>query len=173
MKRTRFRPAEAENERAAAIAPTTKEDGSWLVGTVHDPRARKMGGVAGHAGLFSTADDLALFCRMILNNGELNDKRILKSETVKLMTEPIRVPGGLRTRGWDCDTSYSANRGALFPRGTSFGHTGFTGTSIWIDPASQTAVIFLSNRVHPDGKGNVTKLRGVVSTLAAEAAGLK
>src|SRR5207248_708492 len=115
-------------------------------------------------------DDLARYCRMILLGGELDGKRILKAETVKLMSEPAKVPGGgLRTRGWDCDTSYSKNRGELFPKGKSFGHTGFTGTSIWIDPTSQTAVIFLSNRVHPNGKGNVTKLRGQVASLAAAA----
>lgn len=167
MTHTGFRP------RSKLIAPTTREGGEWLVGTVHDPRARKMGGVAGHAGLFGTADDLAIYCRMILNRGELNGKRILKPETVVLFTEPRPVPGGLRTRGWDCDTSFSANRGEVFPKGKSFGHTGFTGTSVWIDPQSQTAVIFLSNRVHPDGKGNVTKLRGRVATLAAEALKLK
>jgi serine-type D-Ala-D-Ala carboxypeptidase len=154
-------------------APTTREDGKWLVGAVHDPRARKLGGAAGHAGLFSMVDDLAVFCRMLLHGGELNGKRILKAESVKLMTEPCAVPGGKRTRGWDCDTAFSSNRGTVFPKGTSFGHTGFTGTSIWIDPASETAVIFLSNRVHPDGKGNVTRLRGVVATLAAQALGLQ
>jgi len=154
------------------IAPTTYEDGVWLTGVVHDPRSRKMSGVAGHAGLFGNADDLARYCRMILHNGELDGKRILKAETVKLMTEPVKVPGGLRTRGWDCDTAYSKNRGEVFPKGKSFGHTGFTGTSIWIDPGSQTAVIFLSNRLHPDGKGNVTKIRGEVATLAARALGL-
>jgi len=108
---------------------------------------------------------------MILHGGTLNGATILKPETVKLMTTPRPVPRGLRALGWDVDTSYSRNRGALFQKGKSFGHTGFTGTSIWIDPASQTAVIFLSNRLHPDGKGNVTKLRGKVATLAAEAIG--
>jgi len=85
------------------------------------------------------------------------------------MTTPRTVPGGLRAYGWDVATSYSANRGELFPRGESFGHTGFTGTSLWIDPASKTAVIFLSSRLHPDSKGNVTRLRGRVATLAAAA----
>src|SRR5260370_30623906 len=85
------------------------------------------------------------------------------------MTTSREVPGGLRSYGWDMQTSFSSNRGELFPRGESFGHTGFTGTSIWIDPGSDTAVIFLSNRVHPDEKGNVTKLRGQIATLAAAA----
>ncbi|HEY8503610.1 MAG TPA: exo-beta-N-acetylmuramidase NamZ domain-containing protein, partial [Gemmataceae bacterium] len=123
----------------------------------------------GHAGLFSTASDLAKYANMLLNEGRHAGKQILAPATVRLMTEPRPVPRGWRTYGWDVDTGYSANRGELFPRGTSFGHTGFTGTSVWIDPASETAVIFLSSRLHPDGKGNVTRLRGQVSTLAAAA----
>ncbi|HEV3146304.1 MAG TPA: serine hydrolase domain-containing protein [Gemmataceae bacterium] len=158
-------------ETVARIAPTTKENDSWLTGQVHDPRARRLGGVAGHAGLFSTADDLAIFCRMILNGGEYNGRRILQKESVAKMTEACPIPGGQRSRGWDVDTSYSKNRGELFPKGKSFGHTGFTGTSLWLDPATQTAVIFLSNRVHPNEKGNVTKLRATVATQAAQAVG--
>jgi CubicO group peptidase (beta-lactamase class C family) len=173
MNQTSFRRAAGIVPAMTRVAPTEFVDKKWLTGAVHDPRSRAMGGVAGHAGLFSTVDDLAIFCRMILKDGELNGKRVLNAESVKLMTEPCPVPGGQRTRGWDCDTSYSANRGKLFPKGKSFGHTGFTGTSIWIDPDSQTAVIFLSNRLHPEGKGNVAKLRGIVATLAAEAVGLK
>jgi CubicO group peptidase (beta-lactamase class C family) len=106
---------------------------------------------------------------MLLNGGELNGRRILKKETVAMMTQPRPVPGGQRAYGWDVQTGYSANRGERFPIGKSFGHTGFTGTSIWIDPTSQTAVIFLSNRLHPDGKGNVNRLRGQVATIVAEA----
>jgi CubicO group peptidase (beta-lactamase class C family) len=155
----------------ARMAPTTKEKDQWLVGQVHDPRARKLGGVAGHAGLFSTADDLAIFCNMILNGGEYNGRRILLKESVAKMTEPCPVPGGQRTRGWDMDTAYSKNRGEFFPKGNSFGHTGFTGTSLWLDPGTQTAVLFLSNRVHPNEKGNVTKLRGTVSSVAAQSVG--
>jgi uncharacterized protein YbbC (DUF1343 family) len=125
--------------------------------------------VAGHAGLFATADDLAVFAQMILDGGVYNGKRILAPLTVRVLTAPRPVPGGLRASGWDVQTSYSVNRGELFPRGESFGHTGFTGTSLWIDPGSRTAVIFLSSRLHPDGKGNVTPLRGRVATLAAAA----
>jgi len=153
------------------LAPTTKENGHWLAGEVHDPRARRLGGVAGHAGLFSTAGDLAIFCRMILHGGEYIGKRILTKESVQKMTETCLVPGGRRTRGWDMDTAYSKNRGDFFPKDKSFGHTGFTGTSLWLDPATQTCVIFLSNRVHPNEKGNVTKLRGTVASLAAQAVG--
>ncbi|HKB37016.1 MAG TPA: exo-beta-N-acetylmuramidase NamZ domain-containing protein, partial [Gemmataceae bacterium] len=171
MKETGFRPGDKLKERAA---PTEARDGRFQPGVVHDPRSFHLGGVAGHAGLFSTAGDLALYARMILNGGELNGKRILAASTVRLMTTPRPVPlasggPGLRALGWDVDTSYSANRGELFPRGRSFGHTGFTGTSIWIDPDGDTAVIFLSNRVHPDGKGNVNRLRGQVATIAASA----
>jgi CubicO group peptidase (beta-lactamase class C family) len=143
-------------------------------GEVHDPRAFALGGVAGHAGLFSTGDDLAVFAQMLLNGGHYHGKRILQPETVKLMLSPHEVPlaggkKGLRTYGWDMQTGYSSNRGEVFPVGASFGHTGFTGTSVWIDPGSQSAVIILSNRVHPDGKGNVTKLRGQVATWAGKA----
>jgi uncharacterized protein YbbC (DUF1343 family)/CubicO group peptidase (beta-lactamase class C family) len=139
-----------------------------LRGEVHDPTANRMGGVAGHAGLFSTADDLAIFCQMILNGGEYNGVRILSPLTVAAMTRPRQVTedGGARGLGWDINTSFSSNRGDLFPVG-SFGHTGFTGTSIWIDPASETFVVFLSNRVHPDGKGDVGPIRARVANIVA------
>src|SRR5262249_33578474 len=123
----------------------------------------------GHAGLFSTAADLVTYVRMLRDGGKRGERRVLSPLTVRTMTEPRPVPGGLRAFGWDVQTSYSANRGDLFSRDRGFGHTGFTGTSIWVDPDSDTAVIFLSNRVHPDGKGNVTRLRGQVATLAAAA----
>jgi uncharacterized protein YbbC (DUF1343 family)/CubicO group peptidase (beta-lactamase class C family) len=163
MRNTTFKPNQA---LAARAAPTEKRDDHWMQGEVHDPRAYLLGGVAGHAGLFSTADDLAVFAQMLLNGGLYQGQRILSPATVRLMTTPQAVPGGLRALGWDVKTAYSANRGELFPVG-SFGHTGFTGTSIWLDPSSQTAVIFLSNRVHPNGKGDVKRLRGQVATLVA------
>lgn len=165
MRETGFLPDEKLRPR---IAPTEMRMGRWLRGEVHDPRAARLGGVAGHAGLFSTADDLAVFVQMLLNGGQVNGRRILDGKTVAEMTRPRQIPGGLRALGWDVETAYSGNRGERFPVG-SFGHTGFTGTSLWIDPASQTGVIFLSNRVHPDGKGNVNRLRGDVATLVAEA----
>jgi uncharacterized protein YbbC (DUF1343 family) len=129
-----------------------------------------MGGVAGHAGLFSTADDLAVFCQMMMNGGEYNGARILSPLGVAEMTRPRQVTeeGGARGLGWDINTSFSSNRGDLFPVG-SFGHTGFTGTSVWIDPASDTFVVFLSNRVHPDGKGDVGPLRARVANIVAGA----
>jgi uncharacterized protein YbbC (DUF1343 family)/CubicO group peptidase (beta-lactamase class C family) len=163
MSATGFKPNDDLKKRCA---PTEQREGHWMIGEVHDPRAYLLGGVAGHAGLFSTADDLALYARMLLNEGSLNGKRILGAQTVRLMTTPRDVPRGQRTDGWDARTSFSSNRGELFK---GFGHTGFTGTSIWIDPDSETAVIFLSNRVHPEGKGNVNRVRGQVATLAAAA----
>jgi CubicO group peptidase (beta-lactamase class C family) len=163
---------QVSKDKLSRTAPTDRDGTEWRTGVVHDPRARALGGPAGHAGLFSTADDLARFCRMLLRRGELEGVRILMPATVDMITQPIDIGHGLRTRGWDCDTSYSRNRGTVFPKGRSFGHTGFTGTSLWLDPESQTAVIFLSNRVHPDDKGDVGALRGEVATLAAHALGL-
>jgi len=170
MNETSFRP---EGKLAERAAPTEKREDRWMLGEVHDPRAYALGSVAGHAGLFATADDVAVYAHMLLSGGEYHGKRVLSPASVKEMTAPRPVPGGdgarLRTYGWDMNTGYSKNRGELFPVGKSFGHTGFTGTSLWIDPTTQTAVIFLSNRVHPNGKGNVTRVRGQVATLAASA----
>jgi CubicO group peptidase (beta-lactamase class C family) len=163
MRDTAFKPAGKLAERAA---PTEQRDGRWIRGEVHDPRAYLLGGVAGHAGLFSTADDLAIYTQMLLNKGEFRGKRIFIPSTVRLMIAPRSVSDGWRALGWDLQTSFSSNRGELFPFG-SFGHTGFTGTSIWIDPGSETAVIFLSNRVHPQAKGNINRLRGQVATVVA------
>jgi putative membrane-bound dehydrogenase-like protein len=171
LNETRFNPQGRQKEGAA---PTEMRNGAWMLGEVHDPRAYALGGVAGHAGLFSTADDLAVFAQMLLQGGEYSDQRVLKTETVKLMTAPHEVPlaggkKGRRTYGWDMDTSYSSNRGEVFPADASYGHSGFTGTSIWIDPRSQTAVIVLANSVHPKGKGDMRALRRSVATLAAKA----
>jgi uncharacterized protein YbbC (DUF1343 family) len=129
-----------------------------------------MGGIAGHAGLFSTAADLSIFCRMLLGNGEVNGVRVLGPLTVARMTSPATPAGEVNVRGlgWDFDSTYSSNRGDLLPIG-SFGHTGFTGTSIWIDPVTRLFVVFLSNRVHPDGAGDVTPLRSRVASIAAGA----
>ncbi len=177
MKETMFLPPESMRGR---IAPTERcrerawpcgaADTPFLRGVVHDPTARRMDGVAGHAGLFSTAADLALFCRMLLDNGRLGDVRILSPATVARMTAPSTPEGmrDVRGLGWDIDSSFSSNRGELFPAG-SYGHTGFTGTSLWLDPHTKSYVVFLSNRVHPDGKGDVSPLRGKVATVAAAA----
>ncbi len=167
MTDTQFNPPPSLRPR---IAPTEVENGQPVRGVVHDPRARRMGGVAGHAGLFVTAADLARYARMLLNLGELDRVRIFRPETVRLMTS-VQTPTNLPVRrglGWDIDSSFSGPRGELFPLG-SFGHTGWTGTSIWIDPFSRTFVIFLSNRNHPTEAGNVQGLRHRLGTLAAEA----
>jgi CubicO group peptidase (beta-lactamase class C family) len=164
----------------ARIAPTGLRAGKIIVGEVHDPRALKMDGIAGHAGLFSTADDVARYCRMLLRDGELDGTRILDAKTVKLFTSPHAVPlvnkdktttKGSRSFGWDVDTAYSGLRGELFTKGEGYGHTGFTGTSVWIDPGTTTAIILLTNRVHPEDKGNVTRLRRELGTIVAAAVG--
>ena len=170
------RVAPTENIRGQQNYLGAKYDGNEqkgneiLNGVVHDPTAYRMGGVAGHAGLFSTGDDLARYAQMLLNGGVIDGKRIMSAQTVARMTSPYVVSedGMTRGLGWDINTGFSSNRGDLFPLG-SFGHTGFTGTSLWIDPASQTFVVFLSNRVHPDGKGDVTPLRARVATVVASA----
>jgi CubicO group peptidase (beta-lactamase class C family) len=167
MTDTCFLPPKSKLPR---IAPTEVVKGKPLRGVVDDPTARWMGGVSGDAGLFSTASDLARYARMMLNGGELDGVRIFTSETVKLMTTP-QAPAAahvLRGLGWDIDSPYSSPRGSLFPIG-SYGHTGWTGTSIWIEPASKTFVIFLSNRNHPTDAGDVVPLRHELGTLAAQA----
>jgi uncharacterized protein YbbC (DUF1343 family)/CubicO group peptidase (beta-lactamase class C family) len=152
---------------ASRIAPTEMREGRWMRGEVHDPRAYELGGVAGHAGLFSTADDLAAFCQMILNKGVYAGARLLAPYTVERMVSAHSLPTSqMRGIGWDVNTSFSSNRGDLFPVGT-FGHTGFTGTSIWIDPRSETFVVLLTNRVHPTGKGDVTRLRSLIASIVA------
>ena len=165
---TTFQPGEALRARCA---PTERRDGAWMRGTVHDPRAFALGGVAGHAGLFSTAEDVARWCRMLLAGGELDGVRVLETRTVQTLLTPRALPdgSGWRTLALDCDTSYSGARGEVFQRGASFGHTGFTGTSLWLDPASLGYVVALSNRVHPDGKGETRELRRAVADAAARA----
>ena len=166
MEETGFLPDEPLRRRAA---PTEEREGRWIQGEVHDPRAHALGGAAGHAGLFSTAEDLAVYAQMLLGDGEYAGVRVLARETVAAMETPHEVPGGaLRGLGWDMQSGYSSNRGQGFSK-RAIGHGGFTGTVFWIDPASQLAVIFLSNRVHPDGKGNVNRLAGRIGTIAAEA----
>jgi uncharacterized protein YbbC (DUF1343 family) len=180
MKDTRFLPPADWKPR---IAPTEEIDlpagakagsgkGHLLWGVVHDPRARGMGGVAGHAGLFSTADDLSKFCFLLLAGGTTTDgRRLFTRESIALATQPENPPWvpSLRGLGWDIDSTFSSNRGELFPVGTSYGHTGFTGTSVWIDPASQTFVILLGNSVHPHGRPPISSLRSKAATAVAAA----
>jgi uncharacterized protein YbbC (DUF1343 family) len=165
MTETGYLPGEELRRRAA---PTERRGDHWMQGEVHDPRAFALGGVAGHAGLFSTAADLAVFAQMLLGRGEYAGVRVLAPSSVRAMTEPWPGPHGWRCLGWDARSTYSSNRGrTMSPR--AFGHGGFTGTGLWIDPELDLFVIFLSNRVHPNGKGNVNSLIGRVGTIAADA----
>jgi CubicO group peptidase (beta-lactamase class C family) len=165
MHETGFLPPSELRRRAA---PTEKRDGRWIQGEVHDPRSYALGGIAGHAGLFSTAHDLAIYAQMLLGRGRYDEARILRDDTVATMTSPRRVSAGIRAIGWDMRTGYSSNRGQSFSS-RAFGHGGFTGTSMWIDPGLDLFVIFLSNRLHPDGKGSVNSLAGRIGTIAADA----
>jgi uncharacterized protein YbbC (DUF1343 family) len=172
MKETMFRPPAALRGR---IAPTERLAGAAgsLRGVVHDETTRYMGGIAGHAGLFTTAGDLAKFAEMMIGLGQRNRVRVLSAPTVRKFTEP-QSPANqpiLRGGGWDIDSAYSSNRGELFPLG-SFGHTGFTGTSLWIDRASKSYVVLLANSVHPRRRPAITSLRGRVATAAAAALGI-
>jgi len=171
MEETMYLPTESLRQRTA---PTQKhEDGRWMQGDVHDPQAYKLGGISGNAGLFSTARDLAVYADMMLRLGQsdLTNKRILSETAVRTMTAgelvPKSNPVGRRALGWDKRTGFSSNRGwNMSPQ--AFGHGGFTGTGLWIDPGHDLFVIFLSNRVHPDGKGNVNPLIGKIGTIAVD-----
>ena len=154
---------------SSRVAPTEQTPEGMLRGVVHDPTARRMGGVAGHAGLFTTVHDLTLYCRMLLHGGA----PIFKTETVNMLTSVATPPNVAvrRAGGFDIDSSFSRPRGEIFPLG-SYGHTGFTGGMMWIDPFTKTFYVFLSNRVHPNGTGDVLRLQVALGTLAAEAAGV-
>jgi uncharacterized protein YbbC (DUF1343 family)/CubicO group peptidase (beta-lactamase class C family) len=165
MTRTRFLPP---RDWLPQIAPTEyDENRQMLHGVVHDPRSRRMGGVAGHAGLFSTGDDLAKFAQILLDGGG----PVLSRAAVEKMTSPQQPPNAstMRGFGWDIDSPFSSNRGEFLPVG-SFGHTGFTGTSLWIDPTTGTYIILLTNAVHPNGHNSATvSLRARVATAVAAA----
>lgn len=164
-------PAEWEGR----IAPTETRNGKPIRGEVHDPRAYALGGVAGHAGLFGTAGDMSRWCRMLLNGGELEGTRILEEETVEAMTKMRCLPDGSGCRGYGVDvfTADSSLRGEHFPVGTTYGHTGWTGTSFVVDPVNEIYVILLTSRCHPDGQGNAQPVRKAVSTAVAEAMGIE
>ena len=177
MKETGFRPLSpspsSPSQKSSSslslplsrIAPTERINGTIRRGAVHDPRAYALGGVAGHAGLFSTADDVARFCAAMLKGGG----GVLSPAAVASMMRPrFYGDADLRGLGWDVETHFSSNRGDLFPLG-SVGHTGWTGTSLWLDPATDTFVVLLTNRNHPDESGNVIALRGRVASIVASA----
>ncbi len=167
MKHTTYNPT---GEILALCAPTEKQkDGSVLRGVVHDPLARLLnGGNSGNAGVFSCAEDLAILASALMNDGCYNKKQVLGKLTVQMMTT---VPKGFehlgRALGWDNYSSYASNNGNIFPEGTTYGHTGYTGTSIVIDPISKVSVILLTNRVHPEDKGSVVRLRALVANVVA------
>jgi SSS family transporter len=194
MTHTRYLPGK---EWIPQIAPTAYDDQGaaatnpnydhMLRGTVHDPTTRRMGGVAGHAGVFSTAGDVAIFAQALLDKLAGRSSRFpLQQATLKLMTQPEQPSSaaggatvftadgktitGVATRGfgWDINTAFSRPRGEVFPIG-SFGHTGFTGTSLWMDPKSDSYVVILANAVHPRGAPPISALRGQVATAAAKA----
>ncbi len=172
MKDSVFQPPASLRPRIAPteIDPTT---GRPLWGVVHDDTSRYMGGVAGHAGLFTTADDLAKFAQMLLDHGQANGARLFSPLTIEKFTTPESPADQpiLRGLGWDIDSPYSSNRGDLFPIG-SFGHTGFTGTSMWMDPVSRSYVILLTNVVHPHRGKSLSSLRSRVATIAAASFGI-
>jgi len=140
-----------------------------LRGEVHDPTAWRMGGVAGHAGLFSSAQDLAIYAQMLLDQGIHQGRQVLSSQTVRAMTTPQSPVGSSQVRGygWDLASDYSSPRGDIFKEG--YGHTGFTGTSLWIDPPTDTFIILLSNRVHPKGGKSINHLRAAIANIVAAA----
>lgn len=161
MDETGFNPPPELARRAAA---TERRDGQWMVGEVHDPRAFRLDGVAGHAGLFSTAGDLVTFGRMLLGDGAEEGTRVLAAETVREMQKPRKISRGRRALGWDVRSPYSSNRGETLSQ-AAFGHGGFTGTVFWIDTQRDLVFVFLSNRLHPDGEGRVNRLAGRIATL--------
>jgi len=169
MKDTAFRPAADKKGR---IAATGGDEPQQYCGEPQDYLCRQLGGVAGHAGLFSTAADLALFCRMIIGNGQLDGKRLMEQRTVNQMTAPYFSRGGrvIRGLGWDIVSPFSSPRGSFFSR-VSFGHTGYSGTSLWIDPDADLYVILLATRIEYRKKGEFNQLRSDLSTLAVEAFG--
>jgi len=166
MTRTFYKPDPAVLD---LCVPTQMIDGRLLLGVVHDPLARLQDGISGNAGLFSTAADLAVFAQMLLDKGVYRGTRIFSRAAVERMTEIFpRTAFAGRGLGWDLCSAYASNGGDLFgPR--SFGHTGYTGTSVWIDPETKTIVVFLTNSVHPEDKGKVAPLRSRVANVVAAA----
>jgi CubicO group peptidase (beta-lactamase class C family)/lysophospholipase L1-like esterase len=170
MKHTGYQP---EGEVLARVAPTEKQpDGSVLRGIVHDPLARVAnGGISGNAGLFSDADDLAILASALLNGGIYNGKRILSPQGVKTMTTvPAALKAFGRSPGWDLYSDYASNKGDLLSPET-YGHTGYTGPSLTIDPTNDIAIIFLTNRVHPNDVGGAIRLRAIVANAVAASFG--
>ncbi len=168
MRDAGFRPAFAERYRIAPTEVADERPIPLIHGEVHDPRAWLLGGVAGNAGLFATADDVARFARMLLGQGELDGVRVLSRGSVQELSRPEHVPGAVRTAGWDVASPYSKARGQYLSA-RAFGHGGYTGTSLWIDPELDLFVSFSSNRVHPKPEKSVIALEGEIADAAARA----
>lgn len=164
MKETTFLPGE---ELRARAAPTEVRDGAFIKGDVHDPRAWALGGVGGHAGLFSTADDLARFARAMLGKGALDGHRLFSEKTFAAFVARHDTSKGGRALGWDVDSTFATHKSPLWSA-KAFGHGGYTGTAMWIDPDSDLFLVFLSNRVHPDGRGAVNPTVSEVASLAMQ-----
>ncbi len=170
---TGYNPNDEQKRRAAPAEKRTPEDKDWIKGEVHDPRAYEMKGIAGHAGNFSTAPDLAILASMLIGRGTYTPAsgaepvQIMKPETFDKMIAPVVVPRGIRSRGWDKRSPYSGNRAVLMSP-SAIGHSGFTGTSYWIDPDMDLFVIFLGNRLHPDGKGGYVGMCGKIGQIALD-----
>lgn len=166
MNQTFFRPGP---ETVGICVPTQVVDGRPLQGVVHDPLARLQGGLSGNAGLFSTASDLAVFAQMLLDGGVFRGRRIFSRAAVGRMTS-VYARGEFAGRGlgWDLRSVYASNGGDLFGP-DSYGHSGYTGTSIWVDPETKTVVILLANSVHPDDTGKIIPLRSRVANVVAAA----
>ena len=141
-----------------------------LRGLVHDPSARRMGGSPGHAGLFSTVDDLSIFCRMLLGDGRFGQTRILSPAAIIAMMSPSTPlhKGHLRSLGWSLDTTFNERREKR--SSLPIDHSGFTGTKLWLHPTTGLYIVFLSNRLHPSGKGDIFDLREHIITIAASVA---
>jgi uncharacterized protein YbbC (DUF1343 family)/CubicO group peptidase (beta-lactamase class C family) len=168
LRDTTFNPGPGLRDR---IAPTEFASGKMLLGEVHDPRARTLGGVAGHAGMFSTAADLSRLCRMLVAGGELGGVRLFKPDTVRAMLTRNPDGTGSRALGWDVSSVYARSMLPFFPPESAI-HTGFTGTSVMIEPQSGTYLILLTNRVHPHGGGSARIRELRVRVAAAVGASL-
>ncbi len=163
MDDTGFRSVDTQDSRSV---PTTDTTGTLYQGSVHDPMARDMGGVSANAGLFSTAEDLAHFASMLVNDGRIYGRPFLQPETIETFTTRGDVPNSTRALGWDTKSveGYSS-AGSAFSA-SSFGHTGYTGTSFWIDPEQDLFAILLTNRVYPDDTdGRITEIRPIFADL--------
>jgi uncharacterized protein YbbC (DUF1343 family)/CubicO group peptidase (beta-lactamase class C family) len=170
MRETGYRPSRSLLSRIAPTELAEERPIPLIHGDVHDPRAHLLGGVAGNAGIFSTAADVARFARFMLGEGELDGVRVLSRASIQELTRPEHLPGAVRSAGWDVKSAYSKPRGRHFSA-RAFGHGGYTGTSLWLDPELDLFVSFSSNRVHPNGDGNVISLQAAIADAAVAALG--